>query len=103
METPAPLIGITPDDLDARIERAVSRALDRAPHRRDGRTADAHRPEGEGWLTVREALAYTRLSKPTLQRYRAAGRVRFAKLGSNVYFRRDWLDALLEGGVATTP
>lgn len=94
MNSTAPLIGITADDLDARIERAVTRALERAPIRRDGRTSEATKP-GKDWLTNREARAYLGISTPTLQRYRASGRVPYSKVGSRVYYRRSDLDAFL--------
>ena len=95
MNLTAPLIGITADDLDARIERAVARALAHAPtSRRDGRTAETTKP-GKDWLTNREARTYLGISTPTLQRYRAAGRVPYSKVGSRVYYRRDDLDAFL--------
>ena len=95
MTTSSPLIGITADDLDARIERAVARALAHAPtSRRDGRTAETTKP-GKDWLTNREARTYLGISTPTLQRYRASGRVPYSKVGSRVYYRREHLDAFL--------
>ena len=95
---PPPLIGIAPEDLDARLERAVERVLERTgafrSRRPDGRTAEAHRPD-KTFLTNAEAQAYLGVSKPTLQRYRSSGRLRFSKIGGCVWYRREDLDALL--------
>jgi excisionase family DNA binding protein len=100
----SPLIGITADELEARIERAVERVFTRARPvtKPDRRTAEdrGERP-GKDWLTNKEAMAYLGLSRPTLQRYRAEGRLPFSKVGGNVYYRRADLDALLESGSST--
>ena len=48
-------------------------------------------------LNTREAAAYTRLGKPTLERFRLTGEgPRYAKLGGAVRYRRCDLDAWLE-------
>lgn len=54
-------------------------------------------------LNTREAAAYTRLGKPTLERFRLTGEgPRFAKLGSAVRYRRSDLDAWLESRLVTS-
>lgn len=63
----------------------------------DLRTSEAHRP-GKSWLTNAEAMDFVGLSRMTLQRYRDAGKLPYSKIGSNVYYRRDDIVALLEAG-----
>ena len=54
-------------------------------------------------LNTREAAAYTRLGKPTLERFRLTGEgPRFAKLGGAVRYRRCDLDAWLESRLVTS-
>ena len=54
-------------------------------------------------LNTREAAAYTRLGKPTLERFRLTGEgPRFAKLGGAVRYRRSDLDAWLESRLVTS-
>lgn len=49
-------------------------------------------------LNTKEAAAYVRLSKPTLERFRITGEgPRYAKLGGAVRYRAPDLDAWLEG------
>lgn len=48
-------------------------------------------------FTTREAAAYCRLGKPTLERFRISGDgPRYCKLGGSVRYRRTDLDAWLE-------
>ena len=48
-------------------------------------------------LTTKEAAAYVRLGKPTLERFRLSGDgPRYCKLGGAVRYRRSDLDAWLE-------
>jgi len=48
-------------------------------------------------LNTRETAAYTRLGKPTLERFRLTGEgPRYAKLGGAVRYRRCDIDAWLE-------
>ena len=48
-------------------------------------------------LNTREAASYTRLGKPTLERFRLTGEgPRYAKLGGAVRYRRCDIDAWLE-------
>lgn len=54
-------------------------------------------------LNTREAAAYTRLGRPTLERFRLTGEgPRFAKLGGAVRYRRCDLDAWLESRLVTS-
>jgi excisionase family DNA binding protein len=54
----------------------------------------------EEWLTMDEAAAYLKVSKPSLYRFCAEGRLPFFKLAGtgSRRFRRADLDALLEPG-----
>jgi excisionase family DNA binding protein len=48
-------------------------------------------------LNTREAAAYVRLAKPTLERFRVSGAgPRYAKCGGAVRYRKSDLDAWLE-------
>ena len=57
---------------------------------------------GKGWLTNAEAMAYLGLSRPALARYRKSGRLPFAKVGSNVFYRLADVEALLNAHLVTT-
>jgi len=63
------------------------------------RTAD---PLTDKWLTLDEAASYLKVSKPSLYRFCADGRLPFFKLAGTGgrRFRRADLDALLEPGHA---
>jgi excisionase family DNA binding protein len=52
------------------------------------------------WLTLDEAAAYLKVSKPTLYRYCESGALRFYKLAGTGYrrFIKEDLDALMEPG-----
>ncbi len=54
------------------------------------------------WLTLEEAAAYLKVSKPSIYRYTSEGRLRFYKLAGigTRRFKRSDLDALLEPGEA---
>ena len=59
-------------------------------------------------FTTREAAAYTRLGKPTLERFRlTGGGPRFAKLGGSVRYRRcdleEWLESRLVNSTSAKP
>lgn len=75
------------------IERAVRNALPTSP---------AKDTPGKGWLTNAEAMEYLGLSRPTLARYRKSGRLPFAKVGSNVFYRLADVEALLDRHLVTT-
>ena len=56
-------------------------------------------------MNTREAAAYARLGKPTLERFRLTGEgPRYAKLGGAVRYRRcdidDWLESRLISSVS---
>lgn len=54
-------------------------------------------------LTVKEAAAYLKLGKPTLDRYRVkGGGPKFGKLGSAVRYRRADLDTWLESKLVSS-
>lgn len=48
------------------------------------------------WLTSHEAQAYLGLSKATLARYRAVGRLPYSRVQSAVYYRLADIEALLD-------
>lgn len=55
------------------------------------------------WLTVEEAAAYLKVSKPSIYRYCSEGRLPFYNLAGTGTrrFKRSDLDAMLEPGQAT--
>ena len=48
------------------------------------------------WLSNKETMAFLGLSKTSLQRYRSSGRLRFSKIGGNIYYKYSDLVAVLE-------
>lgn len=59
-------------------------------------------------LNTREAAAYTRLGKPTLERFRLTGEgPRYCKLGGAVRYRRcdleEWLESRLTSSTSAIP
>ena len=76
-----------PEVIDAIASRVVELLADN--------TAD-RRPVA-GWLDVDQAAAYIAAKPQRIYDLKAAGRLRFAKDGSRLLFRREWLDAYLEG------
>lgn len=52
------------------------------------------------WMTVEEAMAYLKVSRPTLYRFMENGKLKYYKLAGTGTrrFRREDLDALLEPG-----
>jgi excisionase family DNA binding protein len=55
------------------------------------------RGEPEAWLTVDQAADYLACGKQRIYNLVSQRRIRFAKDGSRVLFRRQWLDDILEG------
>ena len=78
--------------VEASVEAAVTKILSRI-------NPDVSRPKE--WLTNREAMDFLGLSKPTLQRYRASGRLPYAKIGGNIFYRYSDLVAVLEENLIT--
>lgn len=59
--------------------------------------ADRHAPaEPDGWLDVEQAAAYLSCQPKRIYDLRSQGRLRYAKDGSRLLFRRLWLDDVLE-------
>jgi len=50
----------------------------------------------KSWLTNVEAMDFLGLSRPTLSRYRAAGKLRYSKIGKNIFYRLSDIEATLE-------
>jgi excisionase family DNA binding protein len=96
MEAPNALVLIPEARLRALLEEAGEKVARRVLK---GATdaAAATRPD-KGWLTNSEACKYLGLSKPTLARYRASGKLPYSKVGSSVYYRRGDVEALIERG-----
>ena len=91
-----PIIVTSPQELqrivDSSVEAATTKALSRIP---------AATAAPKAWFTNREAMDFLGLSKATLQRYRASGRLPYAKLGGNIYYRYEDLVAILEKHLVT--
>lgn len=51
-----------------------------------------------GWLTLKEAAVYTRLSASTLRRKIDSGELRCSRAAGKLLMKKSWLDAWLEGG-----
>ena len=103
VETVSPVIVATKSALAEAVETAVERAVARlAPRFR----ADERDRPSKAYLTNAQAKEYLGLSKATLARYRADGTLPYSKVGQNVYYRLDAIEALLDrntvgGGGAT--
>ncbi|MBM4049733.1 MAG: helix-turn-helix domain-containing protein [Planctomycetes bacterium] len=48
------------------------------------------------WLTIQEAAAHLKVSKPTIYRWMRSGALTFYKMGSSTRFRRDQMDAVAQ-------
>lgn len=80
--------------LVAVVETAVHKAVREALAQQKEPAMPAKR-----WLTNREAQAYLGLSKATLARYRAVGRLPYSCVQSAVYYRLADVEALLKKGM----
>jgi excisionase family DNA binding protein len=52
-------------------------------------------PQNEGLLTAPEAAAYLRVTRKTLRRWENSGLLTPVRIGRNIRYRRDDVDALL--------
>lgn len=84
------IILTTNDELRALIELSVSTALEKK-----NATANVVSPPPE-WVSNRDALELTRMSRSSLARYRKNGQLPYSKVGNNVFYRRADLLALFE-------
>ena len=97
------LIDATLDDVEAVIAQELSR------HHSKLRRKDHPASKEKLWLSNSEAMEYLGLSRSTMQRYRDAEMLPFARLGSNIYYRRQDIEDLLESrlrnprGIALAP
>ena len=73
--------------VDASVEAATAKVLARLKPSAAGPKA---------WLTNKETMAFLGLSKTSLQRYRASGRLAYSKIGGNIYYKYSDLVAVLE-------
>lgn len=96
MPSDDPIVLLSESRLKTLLEEATERAARRIL-RAATDPAAGERP-GKEWLTNVEAMEYLGLSRPTLARYRAAGKLPYSKPvgGSNVYYRLEDVKALLE-------
>jgi excisionase family DNA binding protein len=79
------------------LDQAVARAV-KPQNSNPEKTTQSEKP----WLTNAEAMAYLGLSRPTLSRYRATGRLRYSKIGKNIYYRRSDIEAILESSLRSS-
>ena len=86
-----PVIVTSKAHLREAVSDAVESAMKRAAAAKDEPLANR-----KEWLTNREAQSYLGLSKATLARYRASGRLPYSKLGNAVYYRLADVEALLD-------
>jgi excisionase family DNA binding protein len=61
--------------------------------------SNASTPGGSEFISNKEAMALYGLSRPTLQRYRASGRLAFTRIGTKIWYRRTDLEELLAEGL----
>ena len=73
--------------ISASVEAATKKAVSTVPMLSQG---------AKDWLTNKEAMEFLGLSKTTLQRYRASGRLPYSKIGGNIYYQYSDLIAILE-------
>lgn len=94
MEPSDPTLIFSKSRLRAELEPLVKKAVEDA--------LASLRPRGEdekAWLTNEEACQYLGLSRATLARYRADGRLPYSKVGSSVFYKLEDVKALLEKSV----
>jgi DNA-binding transcriptional MerR regulator len=58
-------------------------------------------PESFGWVSNRVVMKLLGLSRPTLQRYRSKGIIPHSRIGGNVYYRFEDIEAILENNLRT--
>jgi excisionase family DNA binding protein len=73
---------------DADVER-IARAV---------RTQAGDEATAEPWFDVPRAAAYLACKKKRIYDLKSEGRLRYAKEGGRLVFRREWLDAVIELG-----
>lgn len=56
-------------------------------------------PEKKAWLTNAAVTELLGISRSTLNRYRASGRLKYTKVGARVWYRREDVNAFLLSGV----
>jgi excisionase family DNA binding protein len=84
-------------DVAAILEAEIDRRVRAAIAEFDGRS------DGSPWLSEAEAADHLRVSKRTVQRLVARGRVRSTTIGRRRLLHRDDLDALAAAGEGTAP
>lgn len=77
---------LPPEVLDQVVQRATAAAVEEMNLMR------------EPWLDVEQAAAYLACPVSRVYDLKALGRLRFAKDGRSLRFRREWLDQALEHG-----
>ena len=76
--------------VDASVEAATAKVLARLSPTKAG---------PKEWLTNKEAMDFLGLSKTSMQRYRASGRLSYSKIGGSIYYRYADLVAVLEANL----
>ena len=63
-----------------------------------------HPPSGHAWMTTRQAAAHCSCAEKTIERSVRRGHLEALRLANSkrYRFRREWLDAWLQGGAADT-
>ncbi len=87
----APIIVTSTQELQRIVDTSVEAATMKVLSRIQSTTAAP-----KAWFTNKEAMDFLGLSKATLQRYRASGRLPYSKVGGNIYDRYNDLIAILE-------
>jgi len=84
------IIVTTPTELEALIQKFVSKAIKEQPEREQDR--------GSQTLSISEAANYVNLSPQTLYGFTSKRKIPFIKKGKKLYFKKDDLDKWLETG-----
>ena len=96
MNTQDPVIVCT----KSALTRAVAAAVEEGVSRFSKKHLEANESKPTfGWVTNVRAMQLLGLSRPTLARYRAAGTLPYSKVGSNIYYRVQDVEALLESNL----
>ena len=85
-------------DFEEELQQAVEASVDRATARILASLPSINNSPKE-WLTNREAMEFLGLSKTTLQRLRANGKLPYSKVGSNIFYKYEDVAGVLEAHV----
>lgn len=102
-EPPTPTVEPVIVTTKAALEAAIAAGLERILRKSRPDLPPSEPRQGFGWVTNAEAMRLLGLSKPTLARYRASGKLPYAKVGSSVYYRLADIEGLLEDRLVGAP